>query len=229
MSKPGWLKLYNQTLDSDFWVDPAPFSHRDAFFHVLMSANWRKGVTHIHGHKYTIERGQWLTSIRKLEHTFHWSRDRVYKWLQIMKDYDMLQSENVGFGTLLTVVNYGKFQNSADSQQDTQQDSQQDSKQNTQQDSQQDSKQNTQQDSQQDSNRNSQQDSQPIQSKTIDIRQENETEDSGFNHIAPSGPFASGSELVVDPDGGQSDNPDDTEDDEGMTWEEARRYWESLQ
>lgn len=192
MSKPGWIKLYNQTVDSDFWIDPAPFSHRDAFFHVLMSANWRPGVTHIHGRKFTIERGQWLTSIRKLAVIFHWSRDRVYKWLEIMKDYDMIQSESVGFGTLLTVVNYEKFQNSADSKQDSQQDSKQD----------------TQQDSKQDS----QQDTKPTQSKNIySIRQQ--TSD---NVSAPPERPASG------------EDPED-DDDDGMTLEEARRYWESLQ
>jgi len=110
MSRPGWLKLYNQTLDSDFWIDPAPFSHRDAFIHVLIAANWRKGITRRSGQKIIVNRGQWLTSIRKLMDTFHWSKNRVYRWLETMRDYEMIQSESVGFGTLLTVVNYDKYQ-----------------------------------------------------------------------------------------------------------------------
>ncbi len=112
--QPGWIKLYKQTLDSDFWLDPEPFSHRSAFIHVLLSANWRQGVSRRNGHKVTIKRGQWLTSIRKLMDTFHWSKNRVYRWLQAMKDYEMIESENLGFGTLLTVVNYDKYQVSPD-------------------------------------------------------------------------------------------------------------------
>ena len=114
MNRPGWIKLYNQTLDSDFWNDPEPFSLRDAFIHVLLSANWRDGVSRRKGHKVIIKRGQLLTSIRRLADTFHWNRDRVYRWLRAMKDYEMLESESLGFGTLLTVVNYDSFQNRPD-------------------------------------------------------------------------------------------------------------------
>lgn len=114
MNRPGWIKLYNQTLDSDFWADPDPFSLRDAFIHVLIAANWRDGVTRRNGHRVVIHRGQWLTSIRKLMDTFRWSKNRVYRWLKVMKDYGMIESENLGFGTLLTVVNYDRFQISQD-------------------------------------------------------------------------------------------------------------------
>lgn len=115
MTRPGWIKLYNQTLDSDFWTDPDPFSLRDAFIHVLVAANWREGTSRRHGNKVVIKRGQWLTSIRKLMETFHWSKNRVYRWLKTMKDYEMLESQNLGFGTLLTVVNYDKYQIGPDS------------------------------------------------------------------------------------------------------------------
>ena len=118
-NRPGWIKLYNQTLDSDFWIDPAPFSHRDAFFHVLLSANWRPGVTRRNGHVYEIQRGQLLTSLRNLQKAFHWgSTDRVTRWLQLMKEYGMIEHESIGFGTLLTVVNYDKYQNPADTPKD---------------------------------------------------------------------------------------------------------------
>ena len=110
MNRPGWVKLYNQTLDSDFWIDPEPFSLRDAFIHILISANWRQGVSRRNGHKIIVKRGQFLTSIRKLMITFHWSKNRVYRWLKAMEDFDMVHAENLGFGTLLTVVNYDKFQ-----------------------------------------------------------------------------------------------------------------------
>ena len=130
-NRPGWIKLYNQTLDSDFWLEKEPFDSRSAFLHVLIAANWRKGVTHIQGTKLTIERGQWLTSIRKLAAIFHWSVDRVYKWLEIMADHNMLTRENVRFGTLLTVVNYDKYQCDAYTQQNTQQNTEPNTQQNT--------------------------------------------------------------------------------------------------
>ena len=111
MSRPGWLKLYNQTLDSDFWIaSDEPFDCRSAFIHVLLSSNWRKGTSKKCGRTITIERGQCLTSIRKLMSTFHWSRKRVENWLKWMSDYGMITHQSVGFGTVLTVENYDKYQ-----------------------------------------------------------------------------------------------------------------------
>lgn len=114
MSRPGWIKLFNQMLDSDIWMIDQPFSYRDAFIHVLLSANWRPGITNRNGHTLQVKRGQWLTSIRKLGATFHWDKHKVYKWLEFMSDAGIVTSESVGFGTLLTVVNYEKFQNDGD-------------------------------------------------------------------------------------------------------------------
>ena len=111
MIRPGWLKLYNRTLDSEFWTSSdEPFDWRSAFIHVLLSANWRQGISRKNGHMITIERGQWLTSIRSLMATFGWSRKRVENWLKGMDTYGMLTHKSVGFGTVLTVVNYDKYQ-----------------------------------------------------------------------------------------------------------------------
>lgn len=111
MIRPGWLKLYNRTLDSEFWTSSdEPFDWRSAFIHVLLSANWKQGISRKNGHMITIERGQWLTSIRNLMATFRWSRKRVENWLKGMDTYGMLTHKSVGFGTVLTVVNYDKFQ-----------------------------------------------------------------------------------------------------------------------
>ena len=52
--------------------------------------------------------------IRKLGVTFRWDKHKVYKWLEFMKESGMLTSENVVFGTLLTVVNYDKYQSDTD-------------------------------------------------------------------------------------------------------------------
>lgn len=115
MTRTGWIKLYNQTLDSDFWTaDSDPFDYRSAFIHVLLSANWRQGVSRRSGHIITIERGQLLTSIRKLGAIFRWDKHKVYQWLKYMDAADMIRSESVGFGTVLTVVNYDKYQNDTD-------------------------------------------------------------------------------------------------------------------
>ena len=97
-------------LDSDFWNSIEPFTARSAFIHVLLSANWKDGRIYHDGKTITIKRGQWLTSIRKLSETFHWGIRRVYRWLDMMEKFGMITSKNLKFATLLTVVNYSKYQ-----------------------------------------------------------------------------------------------------------------------
>lgn len=110
----GYLKLYRKTVDSDFWLIDQPFDYRDAFIHVLLCANWAPGTTNKNGHTIQIQRGQWLTSIRKLADIFHWDKKKVYKWLRFMKDTNMITSKNLKWGTLLTVVKYEFYQGGGD-------------------------------------------------------------------------------------------------------------------
>ncbi len=105
-----WIKLYRQMLMSEFWISEEPFSSRDAFIHVLLSANWKDGKAVYNGQVINVRRGQCLTSIRKLSTTFHWGVHRVYRWIKMMKLLGMIDSENVKSGTLITIVNYEKYQ-----------------------------------------------------------------------------------------------------------------------
>ena len=108
--KQGWIKLYTQTLESEFWDTGEAFDYQHAFLHILLKANWKPGTFHKSGHTAHIQRGQCLTSIRNLGAAFHWDPHKVYKWLNFMEELGMLKAESLGFGTLLTVVNYDKFQ-----------------------------------------------------------------------------------------------------------------------
>ncbi len=112
-AKPNWVKLYRQTLESEFWDTGDAFDYQHAFLHILLKANWKPSVFCKDGHTARVERGQYLTSIRNLGHTFHWDPHKVYKWLRFMANLNMITSESLGFGTLLTVVAYDKFQNDA--------------------------------------------------------------------------------------------------------------------
>ncbi len=111
MNDSGWIKLYRQTLDSDFWTEiDMPFDWRSAFIQVLLSANWKPGTAMKGGHTLHIQRGQLLTSVRKLSTIFHWDRKKVYKWLKYMEDNGMMTVESLKWGTLLTIVKYDDFQ-----------------------------------------------------------------------------------------------------------------------
>lgn len=119
MNESGWIRLYRQTLDSDFWNNAEPFSARSAFIHILLTANWKEGKIYHDGKTITIKRGQCLTSIRKLSETFHWGIRRVYRWLDMMDKFGMITRESLKFATLLTVVNYSKYQDQGNTSDNT--------------------------------------------------------------------------------------------------------------
>ena len=108
---PGWIRLYRQILESNFWLEDEPYDIRSAFIYVLVSANWKPKTFHArNGQVVNVERGQLFTSTRILMNKFHRSSEWVRGWYQKMIDHGMLTVQAYTMGTLLTVVNYGKYQ-----------------------------------------------------------------------------------------------------------------------
>lgn len=108
---PGWIRLYRQILESNFWLEDEPYDIRSAFIYVLVSANWKPKTFHARNSQMiTINRGQLFTSTRSLAKQFNRSTKWVQNWYRRMIDHGMLTVQPFTTGTLLTVVNYSKFQ-----------------------------------------------------------------------------------------------------------------------
>jgi DNA-binding transcriptional MocR family regulator len=60
--------------------------------------------------KMNIRRGQTWTSIDKLCKRWSWGRDRVSRYLNLLENEGMIYQERTNRGLLITVVNYGFFQ-----------------------------------------------------------------------------------------------------------------------
>ena len=116
---PGWIRLYRQILESNFWLEDEPYDIRSAFIYVLVSANWKPKTFHARNSQMiTISRGQLFTSTRNLAKQFNRSTKWVQNWYRRMIDHGMLTVQPFTTGTLLTVVNYDKYQNPADTPKD---------------------------------------------------------------------------------------------------------------
>lgn len=109
----GWIKLSRSMLDNEIWTDSEPFDKRSAWIDLLLRTNYTEG----HG-KYVanIERGQVLVSIRSLARRWHWTEKEVRCFLGTLKGTDMVTLKGTPRGTLLTIVNYGKYQGSGHTQ-----------------------------------------------------------------------------------------------------------------
>lgn len=91
-----------------------PFSRGQAWVDLLLLANHEDNEVMTKGCFKKVKRGQLLTSTIKLAKRWEWSRNRVSRFLDVLADTNMVTKQTghgAGNGTLLTIVNYDKFQN----------------------------------------------------------------------------------------------------------------------
>lgn len=111
----GWIKLYRQIQESDLWdSEEEPFDRRSAWIDLLMLVNHEDKKTLFNGKMITVKMGQRITSIRKLAERWHWGKDRVRRFLDLLEAEEMLIRDSDNNRTLLTLVNYSKYQSQCD-------------------------------------------------------------------------------------------------------------------
>ncbi len=114
--KKGWIKLYRSITDCDFWNTKEPYDRRSAWVDILLTVNHEEKKIIFNNEVVTVERGQMVTSVRKLSEKWKWSRDRVATFLRTLERTQMLTVNSNRYRTLLTVVNYDKFQSVPDTE-----------------------------------------------------------------------------------------------------------------
>lgn len=105
----GWIKLNRQIQEHWIWRDK-PFNKSAAWIDLILLANHESQKVNLREGLVTIKRGQFITGIDKLAQRWGWSRGKVYRFLKLLESEQMLKRKANTYGTLLTIVNYGKFQ-----------------------------------------------------------------------------------------------------------------------
>lgn len=107
----GWIKLYRQISDSYIWTANEPFDRRSAWIDLLLMANHEERSFLLkNGRNQVVQEGQLFTSLDHLAERWHWSRNRVRRYLALISAQGMCTVRGTPSGTLLTIVNYGNFQ-----------------------------------------------------------------------------------------------------------------------
>lgn len=120
----GWIKLHRQIQDNMLWTDSESFDRRSAWIDLIMMANVQDKEIMYQGRMLKIKRGQVYTSVRKLAARWHWSRDKVNRFIKTLVKAHMIEKDNrTHSATLLTLVKYSDFQSRADSNKSTHKDS----------------------------------------------------------------------------------------------------------
>lgn len=107
------------------------FSRRDAWIWLIENAAWQAMKIRINGSTVTLERGQVSHSVRHLAKAWGWSKSRVARFLDELRDEKMIENagqqrdssgtatrtrggtENGTAQNIITICNYGKYQASS--------------------------------------------------------------------------------------------------------------------
>lgn len=117
----GWIKIHKKIIDSAVWSDPLRLK---AWIHILVSANYEDKDWFANGRLIRVQRGQYITSIRKLKEAWGCSERTVRRILEQFEELGMIEVQTpLKRYTLLTVVKYSDFQDKGHTKGDTKGDS----------------------------------------------------------------------------------------------------------
>lgn len=107
----GWVKIYRSLTDHWVWQDK-PFSKGQAWMDLLLMVNHSEKKVLIDGKLENVERGQTVTSIRKLCDQWGWSNTKVKNFLKMLENDSMIHVKSDTKKTVITIVNYSVYQDS---------------------------------------------------------------------------------------------------------------------
>jgi DNA replication protein DnaD len=106
----GYIKLHRDIKECWIWKEDEPFTKRDAWIDLLLSANHTDKKILFEGKLKVIHAGQFLTSLVSLSDRWKWDRKKVRKFLDILESDNMIVTDRTAHGTTITLVNWGKYQ-----------------------------------------------------------------------------------------------------------------------
>lgn len=107
-----FFKIDRKLLESEWWVSE-PFSKPQAWVDLIGLANYGD-VKRMEGEKMvTYARGQVVTSVRTLALRWQWSREKVRNYLAALASDDMATTKKTGKGIVISLANYGFYQDAA--------------------------------------------------------------------------------------------------------------------
>lgn len=105
----GFIKLYRASIDNPLYFSEK-FNKWHAWLDLLMLANHKVRMVSVRGVMIEVKRGQVLASERFLADRWKWSRDKVRAFITLLQDQQQILPQKTNITTLLTVVNYEKYQ-----------------------------------------------------------------------------------------------------------------------
>lgn len=86
---------------------------------LVMMVNHEDRKVLFNGKTIVVKAGQKITSVRKLSERWNWSKNKTLRFLMLLEGENMITKESDHNRTLLTIVNYDKYQGQWDSDGDS--------------------------------------------------------------------------------------------------------------
>ena len=114
----GYIKLYRQIQENEIYFQE-PFNRTLAWIDLILSANHKAKTIMIRGIEIKLKRGQLAYS--KLTLADRWQRNRktIDRWLTEFKKRKMVDTKTNNVTTIITIINYDKYQEALDTRRDT--------------------------------------------------------------------------------------------------------------
>lgn len=106
----GWIKIHRKLQECGIWTDTEPFDRRSAWIDLLLLSNHEEKTLIVKGKTLKVSRGQRYTSTLKLADRWHWSVNRVRRFLALLEEQEMITTERTPNGITVTIVNYSIYQ-----------------------------------------------------------------------------------------------------------------------
>ena len=110
----GYIKIYRNIRDHWIW-DLGPYDKAHAWIDLIILMNHEDKVIPFNGRPIRIKKGQHMTSLSILAKRWKWSRSKTHRFLNELEKHEMITKKRYGDGTLLTIVNYGIYQDARNS------------------------------------------------------------------------------------------------------------------
>ena len=106
----GWIKIYRSVQDHWLWNNGTAFDERSAWIDLLLMMNFKERKFQLGKELLTAERGERVTSERKLAERWGWSRTKTRNYLELLEKDGMIELEKTSKRTRVKACNYDLYQ-----------------------------------------------------------------------------------------------------------------------
>lgn len=105
----GWIKIYRSSFDNKMYFSE-PFTKWQAWIDLLLLANHKENIIKKRGISVVIKKGQVGHSVRNLAKRWSWSRGKVSRFLQELKNEGQIEPQKNNITSLISITNYIEYQ-----------------------------------------------------------------------------------------------------------------------